>query len=533
MLLHVPNVESKTASTMSLLRLSNRLSKRVSCPRTHVFASRPASQKTPAAWNRDGKQDPISVIDQNFNKPSLFAIDYFSRFIKFTGLGLFIVAVTVGTAFEATHMWVETVELAPDLDEDVRKWEWDAQAEKWSGGTSGTDSALGFKGRHAVRSAWMAQNWGTGSGTGVIGSKAFSGQGSGGLNIVEARLEFAQDFLNIAINAAMSRQASGHHLLPETLDALIARHANLMELMGSKDALFEARSEYERLWQNIPRSGVHAARVAHKIGDLNTRLGDPEDALVWWARAIQLARGEESSSKFPPMVPNAIPSSPLAQRTLITTLISLSTYYATSGQLSKAKQVEESSLDLLRTIKQPETLSAASPPQALHALYVLHRSALLSIHLAEVLHGLRNTPETSVRWLTNAAQSSEKVAISLMGLPEIHPDAPNSKIPHPPSSEAPLVESYSKSKYMQKPASSLLRDARRSAAEAWHLIGLLTEGSDSVSAAKALECYERALGWVGVAADKGSVAKPGEGTLAKEWDVLWKNYVRARDNARK
>jgi hypothetical protein len=513
-----------------MLRLSARLTRRV-LRRPQVLLPRHYSQKSPEPWNRDS-QDPTTIIDQNYSRPTLFTIDYFTRFLKFTALGLFIVGVTVGTAFEATHMWVETVELAPETDEEVRKWEWDVQAERWSGGQSGTDSGLGFKGRHAVRSAWMAQNWGTGSSTNIIGSKAFSGHGSGGLNVVESRLEFAQDFLNIAINAAMSRQASGSRLLPGTLDTLIARHAGVMELMGSKDALFEARSEFERLWQSINRTGPHAARAAHKLGDLNYRLGDPEDALVWWAKAMQLVQGKEASSRLPPMVPSTVPSSPLAQRTLISTLVSLSTYYATSGQLKQARAVEESSLDLLWSIPQPESLSTTTPPQVLHALYVLHRSALLSIHLAEVLHGLRDSTETSVRWLTNAAESSERVAISLLGLPAIHPDAPNSKIPHPPSSESPIVDSFSKSKSMHKPASSLLRDARRSAAEAWHLIGLLTEGSDRASAAKALECYERALGWVGVAADKG-VAKPGEETLVSEWDVLWKNYVRARDSARK
>jgi len=514
-----------------MLRLSGRLARRVT-PRPLVLLPRNYSKKTPAPLNRDG-QDPTTIIDHNYSRPTLFTIDYFTRFLKFTGLGLIIVGVTVGTAFEATHLWVESVELAPETDEEVSKWEWDIQAERWSGGTSGTDPALGFKGRHAVRSAWMAQNWGTGSSSNIIGSKAFSGQGSGGLNVVEARLEFAQDFLNIAINTAMGNQASGSQLLPGTLDALIARHASVMELMGSKDALFEARSEFERLWQNLNRTGQNAARIAHKLGDLNHRLGDPEDALVWWAKAIQLAQGKEASSRLPPMVPPTVPSSPLGQRTLISTLVSLSTYYATTGQLKQARVVEESALDLLRSIPQPESLSKAAPPQTLHALYVLHRSALLSIHLAEVLHWLRENNEISIRWLTNAAESSERVAISLLGLPAIHPDAPNSKIPHPPSSESPLIESFSKSKSMQKPASSLLRDARRSAAEAWHLIGLLTEGSDRASAARALDCYERALGWVGVAADKGSVAKPGEDTLVSDWDVLWKNYVRARDKARK
>ena len=84
---------------------------------------------------------------------------------------------------------------------------------------------------------------------------------------------------------------------------------------------------------------------------------------------------------------------------------------------------------------------------------------------------------------------------------------------------------------MKKPASSLLRDSRRSAAEAWNLIGVLTEGSGSADAhAKALECYERALGWAGVGRDKaGAIGQPGEGTLESEWKVFWSNYVRARE----
>jgi hypothetical protein len=518
---------------LSRSRLASLFSKRTCCHRHQALFSRYQSQKAPAQRNRNSQQvgEHAAIDDQTYAMPTALAVDYFQRFVKYSLVGLFTVGFTIGTAFEATHMWVENVELAPDTDEEVHKWEWDLQTDAWSGGDAGgTDPALGFKGRHAVRSAWMAQNWGTGSGTSVMGSKAFSGQGTGGLNFVESRLEFAQDFLKIAINIATRRRGEGSPVLPQTINALIARHAGLMELMGSKDALFEARLGFERLWKDVPRTGVGAARIAHKLGDLNNRLGDSEDALVWWARAIQLACGNESSSKVPPIVPQVAPSSPLAQRTLVSTLVSLSTYYATTGKLKQAQQLEESSLNLLRSIKQPDSLSSASPPHALHGLYVLHRAALLSIHLAEVLHGLKNSPETTIRWLTSAAESSERVAIFLMGLPSIHPDAPNSTIPHPPSSEAPLLDRYSKSKSMQKPASALLRDARRSAAEAWHLIGLLTEGPEATSAAKALECYERALGWVGVEADKvGGIARPGEGTLEDEWKVLWRNYVRARN----
>ena len=173
-------------------------------------------------------------------------------------------------------------------------------------------------------------------------------------------------------------------------------------------------------------------------------------------------------------------------------------------------------------------------PQALHLLYVLHRSSILSIHLAEVLYALRTKPATSMEWLSQAAQSAERVALFLTGLPLVHPDAPGSVIPHPPSSETPLVPEYTKSRSMSTPARALLRDSRRTAAEAWNLIGVLTEGSKSPDATeKAMECYERALGWAGVGRDKaGGIGQPGEGTLETEWQVFWANYVRTREAVR-
>ncbi|KAH9934742.1 aflatoxin-detoxifizyme [Fomitopsis serialis] len=76
---------------------------------------------------------------------------------------------------------------------------------------------------------------------------------------------------------------------------------------------------------------------------------------------------------------------------------------------------------------------------------------------------------------------------------------------------------------MSKPAKSLLRDSRRTAAEAWSLMGILVERTRAAgSAEKALECYERALGWAGVAADRaGGIGRAGDGTLESEWKALW------------
>ncbi|KAJ3559396.1 hypothetical protein NM688_g368 [Phlebia brevispora] len=479
-----------------------------------------------------GPRFSANPVHEQLSTHAAFTVRIFLRWLKYSTIGIFAVGLTSFTAFEGVHMYVENSTLAPETDEEVRKWQWDAEAERWTGGEAGgTDPGLGFFGRHAVRAAWMAQNWGIGTEGSVMSSNAFTGRagaGVGGLNIVEARLEVAQAFLNIALQHAKARMSS-ESIRPQTIMELLARHANIMERMGQRDALYEARSEYERVWAGLPGKGVDAARIALKLGDVNRRLGDYEDALAWWSRTVQLVYNQTVPSQLP-AIPSALPSEPLAQRTMLSVLVSLSAYYSTTGQLRQAQTLQESALNVIRSLRQPESLEAASPPEALHALFVLHRSSLLSIHLAEVLYALRKKQTASMEWLTRAASSAERVALVLTGLPPIHPDAPESKIPHPPSSDAPLVTVYAKSNSMSKPAGSLLRDARRTAAEAWNLMGILSEGSEAPrSMERAQECYERALGWAGVAADgSGNIGKAGEGTLETEWKALWNNYVRAR-----
>ena len=462
----------------------------------------------------------------------MWSLNVFRRWIKFSLVGIFAVGATTWTVFEGVHLWVEKVELATDQDEETRRWEWDREAERWNGGTAGgTDPALGWRGRHAVRSAWMAQNWGTGPGTTVIGSDSLRNRvptGAGGLNVVDARLEYAHDFLNTAISITEDRVSTGR-LQPQTLGELLSRHAGILERIGSRNTLFESRSQYERVWAGLPGKGIDSARIAMKLGDLNHRLGDGEEGLAWWARAIHLIQSDPKKqpaemSPSVPLVPLDPPSSPLTQRTLASILVSLSAFYATSGQLTQAQAVQDASLNLLRSI--PSLPESTSPPQVLHALYLLHRSSLISIHHAEVLFALRNPVESSVQWLRTAAQSSERVVSALIG---IHPDV---KLPKAPSSDTPLLPAYSKSRIMSKPANNLLRNARRSAAEAWNLLGILGESRGS-NPMEVLECYERALSWAGVNPEKlESVQEPGEGILQSEWKVLWTNYTRAKEAVR-
>ena len=449
-------------------------------------------------------------------------------FVAFSGLGI-----TLLSAAAATHLWIENVEFAAESDEHCMEWEWDLEAERWGQSKAGgTDPSLGFMARFGIRSAWLEHHW---TSPGTLKQEKPASKRISSLDEaapVERRLETTRLFLDDVLDIALPKEAAGL-ILPQTVTDILIRRADISERMATKAGLTDARYDLQRVWTRLPAKGHLASRVALKLGDLNFRLGDAKNALAWWARCIQMVSpsGESSTVPLIPVIPPTPPSSPSAQRTLASALVSLSAYYATSGQLHQAQAIEEFALDLLRSIRFPDSPSPPSPPQTLHALYILHRSSLISTHLAEVLYASKNPPSQSMKWLSLAAQSSERVALALAGLPTSHPKAPGSKVPHPPSPDAPLLPEYSKSISMKKPAKSLLRDSRRSAAEVWNLLGMLHENKgDANSLQTALDCYERALGWAGVAANgMGGGVKTGEGILETEWKALWGNYSRVRD----
>ncbi|KAF8136349.1 hypothetical protein EV363DRAFT_1428752 [Boletus edulis] len=429
-------------------------------------------------------------IQDQFVTSAGVAINLFTRFVKFSLLGGLGLGFTAWTIFEGTHLWVESVELASDQDDETRRWEWHQDAERWTGGEhGGTDPALGFRARHLLRGSWMAENWG-------IGSTTFSDNGGiGGRNA---------NYLDTTIKIAETRIPSAK-LRPQTINELFLRHGAILERIGTKEALFEARSKYERFWAGLPGIGTDAARIAVKLGDLNFRLGDSNDALTWWTRSLSLPR-----ALVIPTISQSAPSSPSAQRTLTSALVSLSAYYSTSGQLQQARQLQETALEVLRSIPSSPNISGASPPQMLHSLYILHRSSLISIHLAEVLYALRSPQKSSFDYLTRAAESSERVALALTGLPFDPPHAEGSGV-HTPAPDATILPLFTKSHAMRKPATGLLRDARG-------------------DMKRAFVCYKRAVGWAGVASDQNV---PGEGVLDADWKVMWANYLRARDTIQK
>ena len=84
---------------------------------------------------------------------------------------------------------------------------------------------------------------------------------------------------------------------------------------------------------------------------------------------------------------------------------------------------------------------------------------------------------------------------------------------------------------MNKVASTLLRDASRTAAEAWHLIGVLHEASEGPTSGKALKCYERAVEWAGKTVSQSDTKVAGDGILEAEWNMIWSSYNRLRQGA--
>jgi len=496
-------------------------------PRLPVIC--PPSRHYSSPWLRNQLQAGPS---QTHSTSPRNAHGFFKRYatwclVAFSGIGF-----TLFSVAAAAHLWIEKVEFIPESDKNCIEWEWDVEAERWGQSEhGGTDPSLGFMARFGLRSAWLEHYW-TSPGTlkQVKPSSNRTIPFEDATAPVERRLETTRNFLDGVLDIALPKESAAL-LHPQTVTDIFIRRADISERMGTKVGLSEARHDLQRVWSRLPAKGPLASRAALKLGDLNFRLGDSDDALAWWTRCIQMTTSSGSSTSVtPPLpaIPSSPPSSPAEQRVFASALVSLSAFYAMSGQLRQAQALEESALDVLRSIPSPSPTSA---PQTLHSLYILHRTSLLSVHLAEVLYALKTPPADSMKRLSQAAQSSEQVAFALAGLPMVHPKAPGSKIPHPPSPHAPLLPEFSKSPSMKRPAKSLIRDARRTAVEAWNLLGVLHEGKGDIKSLKAsLDCYERALGWAGVAASGDG--KTGEGILEVEWKGLEGNYSRVREALR-
>ncbi|KAL5529024.1 hypothetical protein ACEPAG_4998 [Sanghuangporus baumii] len=470
--------------------------------------------------------DALGVPSTNFSKPTLTALNFWYRFAKFSFIGLAVIAGGTFAALEGTHLWVEHFGIASpsDPDGELTRWGWIKEAERWTGGAKGgTDPALGTKARYALRSAWITQHWGTGAQ--IISENAFAQAQQSPNKAIEARLEFSHDFLSLALSLAEEKERAGKPLRPETISEILVRKADTLERIGSKGALYDARATYERVWDaqlKLDADAEERARIALKLGNVNVRLGDSEEARSWWSKALQLASSTDSTTHSTsdmatmldntslPELPERLPDSPHAQRTVAATLSSLSAFLAQSGQLTDAKTIQDKGIMLIllgliasvdaskssspsslsresgesvgeETSKLSEVNTDKSAPRSLHVLFLQHRFSLLTMHRAEVEYALKSSSSgQTLKDLVRAAIEAEEVIFRLTASSPSASTSPESSS-ETPVDKAQLDESYSKYRILEDPANSLLRDARRTALHAWTLSGILHENASSSS----------------------------------------------------
>ncbi|KZV94030.1 hypothetical protein EXIGLDRAFT_737485 [Exidia glandulosa HHB12029] len=450
-------------------------------------------------------QQPVS------NVRKILSPLFFKRFVLFSAVGTVFTALCIVTGVEGAHVYVEAVALAPEKDDEVKRWQWDREVEDWGGGLErgGTDSRLGFVGQHLVRASWMTQNWGTSS------------------NQPQDRLLYSHAFLLQAIKNETAKDPTSLALPP-----LMIRDANVLERLGAPVDLATAYEKYLHALPAFPLDSPERPRITSKLGDLAARIGQPDTAKEWWLAAVRgSARTELPLGRE---VPDALPAAPYDQRTLCASLLALSSAYASSNDLAKAAQLQQ---DALRLFAPPTTLpsfDAGKAAASLHTYFLAHRAALFSIHHAEVTYAASSEPAgwfsrkrktdagapSPLALLQSAAETSERIALSLQGMEY-------TAIPPPSAADGPLLPKLAKaSRAIREPGAALLRDARRSAAQAWRLSGLVhtARGDD----AHALDCFARALAWAGA-------GEPAPDTLEVEWNAIWAAFSDAKErvNAKK
>ncbi|KAH8833628.1 hypothetical protein DL96DRAFT_1521132 [Flagelloscypha sp. PMI_526] len=395
----------------------------------------------------------------------------------------------------AMNEWAEKqITPAHENNPDIRRWEWDIELDHWNGDHDayGTDPACPLTARFAIRAAWQALNFLPDPPEGSVHTP---------------RPVTAAAHLLTAIGRMQPAYLAGK-VGKDTWLEINALLASVLERIGPAEWT-ASRAVYEQVWAMLPASGPRSARVALILGNLNHGLGQQEAALHWWKTSAGLCTGNPMSDDPAEWIPTEIPSSPACQRTVASVLVAVSAHLAASGEYKKAEQFELASLSFLRSIR-PSSLSTGetSPAEALHYLYLLQCSSLLSIHIAQVLHGRKRPVSESLAWLQTAVTSSQKI-VSSTTMQNLQPTDGD----HPCS--LPLPPPITSSRGMTKMATQAVADATSSATEALNLASLLLEGTDPAAAARNLET---ALWWSSISTKGGLQASSGV------LEAKWKDY---------
>jgi hypothetical protein len=320
---------------------------------------------------------------------------FYGRFIKYTTLSFFSLASMVYIGWEGCHQWVERVELAPPPSPFDDLYQWSEELDVWTSASGGTDPKLGYRGRHAVRAAWMALNWSGEPNLNVIESTVAAGETSG--NAFDTQLYSALSHLSTAL--AVSYRNAGDSET-ETADRdptvmnLLALSGAILDRITSPSALAAAKPMLKEVHDfHLSEGRVNAAaRLSVKLGDVCARLGENGEAIEWWDSALRALGVDNIRLHLASVGSLSLPSntsapSPAQHRIIASALASLSGHYASTRQFSKAHEVEMAGLALITHHLLPSSSPSDktwSPDAILHQLFLCNRASILLMHLAEV-----------------------------------------------------------------------------------------------------------------------------------------------------
>ena len=487
-------------------------------------------------------------------------------FVKYCVYGFTILGVCTVSFFEGMHYYVEWYQLPQASNNTDDEYGWTDEMLSWTGGSKGgTSSRLGLSGRHAVRAAWMSQEWGfEGGRQEKVADQAFfepdamllkrlkqSEQRPRGKGFeVDRGYLMADRYFDKALSVARSKgmefppdlsvtrppgpppttstpqpsititvTTPVAHADPIVVDLLLLR-ANNYEKISRPASLVSAKEIYERVLNvtasdGSQRQNAHVMRLAKKVGDLCERIGAGDEALLWYDWGLQrigvdLQQLKSKRSSWLGGESSALPSgslstSPVLLRATLSLLSAASTHYATHAQLDEAWNLQNTSLSLFPD-RQPLVLISPSKEDAsasLHSTWLRNRQTMFNLHQASVAHALKKNKE-AMDLATSASTRADRDLTLIDPIPAVYTS----------STMSPLYQ----------PSQQLHREALLLAAEASFIRGRFLEGQKRPDLTVIAACFERAANL-----NAQESGKTEETAMGKEWHKYWRNYVRIKE----
>ena len=448
----------------------------------------------------------------DFAEPAMYVVNYIARIFKYFFVGIVATGTLGFVTFEGMHLYIEKVCMTPPpMDE----WGWGDELQRWTGGRrGGTDRRLGVRARHALRAAWVCQEWGWGVTGGTIPERENSRRdGEDMATQWNTGYELAEMCTELAIADANSRglvfppslsvtRAPGPgeqvevECDPTAVDLMLIK-AGVLERMAIDDSLAQAKELYETVW-SITEGDVRVMHLARKVGDMCARMGQGDEAMAWWGWGLDRADVRVSTSKGEGFTTTKIDEktklSPPLLRATISLLVSASAHLATTSQLPAASLFQDTARSLLPSPHHLNLPTKATAPSILHDTWLQHRAALFMLYHSSVLHALG---QPALDEATTALEHAEAILSAISPVPSEYAEyTPQAKI--------------------------LSRDASMLGAEAAYTQAALLERAGAPLQMVA-EGFQRAME---LSADESGQKE--EGRMGEEAKRYWKAFARVK-----